>query len=116
MERFLHAFIDFASLLLFPFIGVLALVKRRALGYLVAATLVWTLGGGLLLFQNWTFGLSRPRLEHAWLVGIALAAAFLAIAWLKEKRKVSRWLKLTMAAVTLVVFLRALWQFFDHYT
>jgi hypothetical protein len=115
VDRFLHAFVDFTSLLLFPLIGVLALVKRRAVPYLIAVTLAWTLGGGLLLLQGWTFGLSRPRLEHAWLVGIALGAAFVAIAWLKEKRKVSRWLKVTMAVMTLLVFLQALWQFWTHY-
>ena len=116
MDRFLPALIDFASLLVFPFLGVLALTRRRGKAYLIAISLVWTLGGALALLMDWTFGVPRERLQHGWLVGVALAAGFLAVAWLKDRRKVSRWLKLGTALLTLAVFFRALQQFFVHYS
>lgn len=115
VDRFLPALIDFASLLVFPFLGVMALLKRRGIVYLVALSVVWTVGGAVLLLNGWTFGASRTRLEHGWLVGIALAAGLIAVAWLKDQRKISRWIKIVTATLTIVVFLRALQQFFHHY-
>lgn len=115
VDRILPPLLDFTSLLIFPFLGVMALLKRRGWVYLVAMSVVWTFAGAVALLLDWTFGVPRARLEHGWLVGVALAAGFLAVAWLKEQRKVSRWLKLGTAALTLIVFLRALQQFFLHY-
>lgn len=115
MDGFLPALIDFTSLLVFPFLGVLALVKRRGMAYLIGLAGLWTVGGALFLLQGWTLGVPRAELERGWLVGVALAAGFLAVAWLKDQRKVSRWLKLGTAALTVIVFLRALQQFFLHY-
>lgn len=112
MPEVQHALIDFLSLLLFPFLGLLGLLRRRAIGWLVAAVIAWLVIGGAALAYHWNLGLDERRLQRAWLVGLALGAAFLAVTWLKDQRKVSRWLKLTMAAITLAVFVRALVDFF----
>ena len=115
VDRFLPALIDFTSLLLFPFLGVMALLKRRGIPYLVALSVIWTLGGAFVLVQGWDLGVEHARVRNGWLVGVALAAGFLAVAWLKEQRKVSRWLKIGTVLMTLAIFLRALQQFFRHY-
>ncbi len=115
MNEFGHALIDFTSLLLFPFLGVMSLFKRRAQGYLVGAIAIWVLIGIVVAWNGWNVGASHARLTRTWLVGIALGAAFLSVAWLKDQRKISRWLKLATAAITLIVFCRALYEFFRHY-
>lgn len=116
MPEIPSALIDFVSLLLFPFLGILGLLKRRAIGYLVAAVATWLVVGGVCLWSGWLLGLTEHRFLRSWLIGLALGAAFLAVVWLKSKRRVARWLKVTMAVITVAVFLRALVGFFQMYS
>jgi len=115
VEGLAQAAFGFVTLLLFPLLGILGLLKKRAKPYLAGALAVWILLGAGSLASGWTFRLGRERFLRQWLVGVALLAAFLAVAWLKHKRKISRWLRLAMVAITVMVFAKALVEFLSSY-
>ena len=115
VEAFVDAFIAFVTLLLLPLLGLLGLLKRRALPWLVAALVGWVLLGAWAVRNPRFAEFPRERMIHGYWVGIALGSAFLLIAWLHARRRVARWVKLALAALTLVVFVRAVWMFLESY-
>ncbi|HVS17318.1 MAG TPA: hypothetical protein VMT18_01870 [Planctomycetota bacterium] len=50
-----------------------------------------------------------------WLLGIALGAAFLAIAVLRNDRRLKLWLRIALGQLTLFAFARALLVFVDRH-
>ena len=105
----------FVTLLVFPLLGLLGMMKKRASPTLLAAVLAWTILGALGLLLKWHPGVTRTAFTHGWLVGVALGGGFLAIDWLRSQRKISRWLKLAIGAITVAVFAKALHDFLLHY-
>jgi hypothetical protein len=116
VDQFVHFSIGFVTLLLFPFLGLLALLKKRAAPWLSTAVLGWLLLGALGLLTHRHFGLARATFYRAWLTGLALGCAFLLVLWLKNRRHIARWLKVSMALLTLTVFIKALLDFLHLYT
>jgi len=110
-----HVFFGFVALLLFPLLGLLGLLKRRASSTLLAVVLAWSVLGALALLARWHPGATREQFTHGWLVGVALGGCFLAVDWLRTRRKVSRWLKLGLAALTIAAFANALYDFLQRY-
>ena len=105
----------FVTLLVFPLLGLLGMMKKRASSTLLSAVLVWTILGALALLLKWHPGVTRTEFTHAWLVGMALGGGFLAIDWLRTRRKISRWLKIAIGAITVAVFAKALYDFLQRY-
>jgi hypothetical protein len=115
MDDFLRAAFGFATILLIPFLGLLALVKRRALPFLGVALVLWSLVGGVALIQGWHGSMGRDEWLRTWLTGAYLGLVFLGVAWLRTRPRVSRWVKLTMTLVTVGAFARALVRFLTEY-
>lgn len=115
MDSGLQSVLGFFTLLLLPFLGIMGLLRKRAVPWLAAFTALWA-GGGFLLLQS----LDRASpdhapLERAWRVGTFLALAFLGTAWLVRRRAVARWLKFAFAVAAIVGFLRALYLYLHAY-
>jgi peptidoglycan/LPS O-acetylase OafA/YrhL len=115
MESTWRAIFGFVTLLVFPLLGLLGMMKQRASPALLAAVLAWTLLGALALLFHWHPGATREDFTHGWLVGVALGGGFLAIDWLRTRRKISRWLKVLIGAITIAVFVKALYDFLQRY-
>ena len=107
--------IGFVTLLLFPFLGILGLLKSRAGPLLLWAWLAWLAIGALALARGWHAGMTRGQFLHGWLVGLCLGGGFIAIDRLRRKRRISRWLKLGVAAMTVLVFAKALHDFLQRH-
>lgn len=106
---------DFVALLLLPTLGVLGLLHRRAIPVLRWTLVGWiALGAGALLTGH-TFSWSAGRFLRLWLLGIALGAAFLAIAVLRNNRRIKPWLKIGLALLTFLAFARALLLFLERH-
>ncbi|HUR26577.1 MAG TPA: hypothetical protein VM509_00205 [Planctomycetota bacterium] len=105
----------FVTLLVFPLLGLLAMMKQRASPSLLAAVLAWSVLGALALLLSWHPGATREQFTHSWLVGVALGGGFLAIDWLRTRRKIARWLKILIGAITIAVFVKALVDFLHRY-
>ncbi len=115
MEPIWRVIFGFVTLLVFPLLALLGMMKKRASPTLLAAVLVWTVLGALALLLRWHPGATRAQIMHGWLVGVALGGGFLAIDWLRTRRKISRWLKLAIGAITTLVFAKALYDFLLRY-
>jgi hypothetical protein len=115
VDEFLRASVGFVTLLLFPLLGLLGLLKKRAIPALAITVGIWTVVGAIVLASGVPLGVNRARFRHDWLLGMVLGVAFLFVAWLRTRRKVSRWLKIAMAVITLAVFVRALADFLTDY-
>ena len=115
MEGFTDAFSGFIALLLLPLLGVLSLLRKRAVPWLAATLLAWALLRSWILRRLPPEDPSRPRLAHAYWIGLALGFAFLAVAWIQRRRRVARWLRFTLATLTVAAFLRALWTYVATY-
>ncbi|MEO6707999.1 MAG: hypothetical protein ABI054_03590 [Planctomycetota bacterium] len=115
MEAIWPAIFGFVTLLVFPLLGVLGMLKHRASSLLLSAVLLWIALGSLALLLRWHPGATRNEFTHGWLVGVALGLGFLAIDWLRTRRKISRWLKILIAAITTAVFVKALYDFLQRY-
>ena len=111
METTWAAIFGFVTLLVFPLLGILAMLKQRASPLLWTMVLAWLALGALALVIPWHPGATRAQFTHAWLVGAALGLAFLAIDWLRTRRKIARWLKVTIGLITVAVFVKALHDF-----
>jgi hypothetical protein len=105
----------FVTLLVFPLLGLLGMLKQRASPSLLAAVLAWSVLGALALLLRWHPGATRAEFTHGWLVGVALGGGFLAIDWLRTRRKIARWLKVLIGAITIAVFAKALADFLQIY-
>jgi hypothetical protein len=105
----------FVSLLLLPTLGVLGLMQKRAIPVLAWTLAVWIAAGGLALYSHETLGWSENRFLRTWVLGIGLGTTFLVIAALRNHKKVAPWLKLMLALVTVVVFVRSLGEFLKRY-
>jgi len=106
---------DFVALLLLPTLGVLGLMHRRAIPVLRWTLIGWVVFGAGALASGHTFSWSTGRFVRVWLLGIALGAAFLAIAVLRNNRRVKPWLKVGLALLTLLAFARALTVFLQRH-
>jgi len=91
------------------------MMKKRASPTLLAAVLTWSVLGALFLLVSWHPGATREQFTRGWLLGVALGVGFLAVDWLRTRRKISRWLKLAIGAITIAVFAKALVDFLEHY-
>ena len=82
--------------------------------------LAWTLGlwaafGTWALLSEHTFAWSRERFLRGWLLGLGLGAAFLLIAWLRTRPAMKPWIKVSLSALTVAAFARALVEFVERY-
>src|SRR5687768_9138189 len=91
---------DFVALLLLPTLGVLGLLHRRAIPVLRWTLVGWIVLGAGALLTGHTFSWSSGRFLRLWVLGIALGAAFLAIAVLRNQRRIRPWLNLGLALLT----------------
>ena len=115
METTPQAIFGFVTLLVFPLLGLLAMLKKRASPLLWTTVILWFALGGLALWIAWYPGLTREEFKHDWLIGCALGAAFLAVDWLRTRRKIAKWLKVTIGVITIAVFAKALHDFLLRY-
>jgi hypothetical protein len=106
---------DFFVLLMLPTLGVLGLMHRRAIPVLRWTLIGWTVFGLGALLTGHTFSWSAGRFLRLWLLGVALGAAFLGIAVLRNNRRVKPWLKVGLALLTLLAFARALLLFLERH-
>jgi hypothetical protein len=106
---------DFFVLLLLPTLGVLGLMHRRAIPVLRWTLIAWVAFGVVALASGHTLGWSSGQFLRRWLLGVALGAAFLAIAVLRTNRRVKPWLKIGLALLTLLAFARALMVFLERH-
>jgi hypothetical protein len=106
-----QALFDFVTLLVFPLLGILTLLKKRASPLLLGVVLSWLVLGACALIRHWHAGLTRARFTHHWLVGLALGIGFLAVDRLRRRKQISNWLKLVITTITVLVFARALHDF-----
>jgi hypothetical protein len=109
----------FLSVLALPFLGVLALMRRRATPWFLALLGAWLLLGlalalGWLAPLGWGAGASRPWIG-GWSIGLALCGCFLALAWLRERRRLGRYLELGLALLSIAAFVRALALYVQRY-
>jgi hypothetical protein len=111
----LQSVLGFFTLLLLPFLGIMGLLRKRAVPWLAAFAVLWTCGGFLALQSLERASPDRAPLERAWRVGTFLALAFLGTAWLVRRRSVARWLKFAFATAAVVGFLRALYLYVNAY-
>jgi hypothetical protein len=105
----------FVSLLLLPTLGVLGLLQKRAIPVLAWTLGLWSVAGGIALYTRETLGWSESRFLRTWVLGLGLGTTFLVIAALRNHKKVAPWLKLVLALVTVVVFVRSLGEFLKRY-
>lgn len=105
----------FVTLLVFPLLGMLSMLKKRASPTLWTAVLLWIALGAVGQLVSWPPSVDRTRLIHDWLVGCALGAAFLVVDWLRTRRRVARWLRISIGLVTVAVFVKALHDFLTRY-
>lgn len=115
MDGSQQAILGFFTLLLLPFLGVMSLLKRRAVPWLAWFALCWGAGGWLYLRSLTQDTPEREPLERAWRVGAALAGAFLVTAWVVGRPRVARGLKLLFAVLAVLTFLRALYLYVNAY-
>lgn len=115
MESLAPLAVGFVSLLLIPSLGVLALFRRRVTPVLGAALVAWVLGGLWAAATGWHPGGSEERFRRLWLAGLAVGFGLFLVARLREKRGTWRWVRLTMAALTVTVFVRALLTYLHAY-
>ncbi len=115
MDPALQSVVGFFTLLFLPFLGVLGLLKKRALPWIFWFTLLWTLVGWSYLDGLPPDDPDRAPLTQAWRMGSVLGLAFFATAWLVRRPKVKRGLKLVFAALALWAFLRALYLYVHAY-
>jgi len=108
-------FVGFVSLLLLPTLGVLGLMRKRALPVLAWTLGLWALVGALALWRHETLGWSENRFLRTWVLGLVLGVAFLVIAHLRKHKKVAPWLKFALALLTVVAFVRSLFEFLGRY-
>ena len=106
---------SFVTLLLFPLLGILGLLKSRASPVLASALLIWLVVGVVALARDWHPGLTRTEFVHGWLIGAGLGLCFLAVDRLRRKRKISRLLKLCLATLSVIVFVQALRDFLQRH-
>lgn len=116
MDPALQTVLGFFTLLFLPFLGVLGLLKQRALPWILWFTTLWTVLGWLLLGTLERDDPAREPLERAWRTGVLLGLAFFALAWLTRRPKVARSLKLVFGALALWAFLRALYLYVHAYS
>ncbi len=116
MDPTLQAVLGFFTLLFLPFLGVLGLLKKRALPWILWFTIFWSVLGWLLLDTLELDDPAREPLARAWRTGVVLGLAFFALAWLLRRPKVARGLKLVFGALALWAFLRALYLYVHAYT
>lgn len=76
---------------------------------------LWLLGGVWALSTGWHAGLPEARFLKLWLVGLTLGGGLLMVARLREKRRTWRWVRLLLAALTVIVFVRALLAWLHTY-
>ncbi len=105
----------FVTLLLLPLLGVVGLLQKRAIPFLAWTLAAWAAFGAWALLSEHTFAWSRERFLRGWLVGLALGAAFLLIAWLRTRPAVKPWIKVALSALTVAAFVRALFEFVQRY-
>ncbi|MCC7013134.1 MAG: hypothetical protein IT454_11275 [Planctomycetes bacterium] len=115
MEPFEQAALGFVTLLLLPFLGVLGLLRKRALPWLGGATAAWALAGGVYGLGLAADDPSRAPFLRAWRVGLALGLAFFAVAWIVRRPRVARGLKWAFALSSIAVFARALYLYLHAY-
>ncbi len=106
---------DFVALLLLPTLGLLGLMHRRAIPVLRWTLVGWVVFGAGALLTGHTFTWSTGRFVRVWLLGVLLGAAFLAIAVLRNNRRLKPWLRLGLALLTLLAFARALMVFLSRH-
>jgi hypothetical protein len=105
----------FVSLLLLPALGVIGLMHRRAIPVLRWTLAGWAVLGGLALLTGHTAGWSESAFRRTWLLGLGLGAAFLLVALAHRDRRIAPWIRLALAAMTVAVFVRSLWEFVGRY-
>lgn len=115
MDSGLQSVLGFFTLLLLPFLGVMGLLRRRAVPWLAAFAALWAGGGFVALQALERESPDRAPLERAWRVGTFLSLAFLGTAWLVRRKAVARWLKLAFAVAAVLGFLRALYLYLNAY-
>lgn len=115
MDSGLQSVLGFFTLLLLPFLGIMGLMRKRAVPWLAVFTALWAGGGFLALQAVEPTSPDRVPLERAWRVGTFLSLAFLGTAWLVRRRTVARWLKLAFAVAAVAGFLRALYLYLNAY-
>jgi hypothetical protein len=107
--------VGFVSLLLLPALGVAGLFRQKVTPVLSAVLFAWLLGGVWALSTGWDAGLPEQRFLSLWLVGLVLGGGLLFVARIREKRRTWKWVRLAMAATTVVVFVRALMAYVDSF-
>ena len=115
MDTGLQSVLGFFTLLLLPFLGIMGLLRKRAVPWLGAFTAIWAGGGFLALQALAPMSPDRQPLERAWRVGTFLSLAFFGTAWLVRRRTVARWLKFAFAVAAIAGFLRALYLYLHAY-
>ena len=105
----------FVTLLLLPLLGVIGLLQKRAIPLLAWTLGLWAAFGTWALLSEHTFAWSRERFLRGWLLGLGLGAAFLLIAWLRTRPAVKPWIKVSLSALTVAAFARALVEFVERY-
>jgi hypothetical protein len=109
------AVFGFVTLLVFPLLGVLALFKRRASPMLWTAVGLWIVAGGLMLLLGRPAQAASAGFVRGWVVGTLLGCGFVAVDWLRTRRRVARWLQLAVALLTLAAFAKAVHDFLERY-
>jgi hypothetical protein len=107
--------LGFVTLLLFPLLGVVGLLKKGAIPWLAFMVIVWAALGAVALHQGWDVHMPPARFQHLWLVGVVLGSAFVIVAWVMTRPKVAKSVKVVMALIALAVFVRALLGFLSQY-
>lgn len=107
--------LGFVTLLLFPLLGVAGLLKKGAIPWLALIVILWAALGAVALHKGWDVQMPPDRFRHLWLVGVVMGSAFVIVAWVMTRPKVSKAVKVVMALIALAVFVRALLDFLSRY-
>jgi len=101
----------FVSLLLWPTLGVLGLLQKRAIPVLAVTWVLWMVVGAWAQLSGNDLGFGEKHFRQAWLVGLGVGAVLVSIAWLCNQPRVAGWIKVALGALTIAVFVQALYVF-----
>ena len=128
----LDAFVGFVSLVVFPLLGVLSVLKIRVAPYLVALLVVWLLGGVIGIGggvtpigkgdivtkeerEAWFRGPIVARMLRVWLTGLGIGSGLLLTTAFFEKWSQSPYYRIAWGALKIFTFLTGFVAFLRIY-